>query len=117
MKTPLIVSSVIALAVVDLPAASHKSGGSGALTPIHNSTKRGAYTIETVGDTLHQAKPENTRIIIRLSGADKKLIKPDSIALIDKAAARSNRCFVKTAKLVTKKTPGCQFQWTAAASA
>ena len=54
-------------------AASHKNG---ALTPIHSTTKRSAYTIETIGDSLHQAKPENTRIIIRVSGADKKLIKP-----------------------------------------
>src|SRR2546421_7529502 len=70
--------------VVRVEAASR---GGGALTPVHNTTKHGAYTIETVGDTLHQAKPENTRIIIRVSGSDKKLIKPESIALIDKSGA------------------------------
>lgn len=63
-------------------AAPHKSG---ILTPVRNTTKRGAYTIETIGDTLHQASPQNTRLIIRISGADKKMVKPDSIALIDKS--------------------------------
>src|SRR5256714_14755688 len=70
--------------VVKVEAASR---GGGALTPVHNSTKRGAYMVETIGDTLHQASPQNTRLIIRVSGADKKLIKQDSIALIDKSGA------------------------------
>ena len=88
MKTHPIISMLVLWAVNVLPlqAASHKGGG-GALTPIHNTTKRGAYMVETIGDTLHQAKPENTRIIIRVVGADKKLIKPESIALIDKSGA------------------------------
>src|SRR2546423_8075420 len=70
--------------VVKVEAASR---GGGALTPVHNSTKRGAYLVETIGDTLHQASPQNTRLIIRVSGADKKMIKPESIALIDKSGA------------------------------
>lgn len=78
--------SVIALGVIDtlVQGASQKSG---ALTPVRNTAKRGAYTIETIGDTLNQASPQNTRLIIRVSGADKKLIKPDSIALIDRSGA------------------------------
>jgi hypothetical protein len=85
-------------------AASHKGGGS--LTPIHNSTKRGAYTIETVGDTLHQAKPENTRMIIRVAGADKKLIKPDSIALIDKSGAVMKPVFREDRKVGHEENTG-----------
>jgi hypothetical protein len=86
MKTRLIILTLIAIAIVGLrvDAASHRSGG---LTPIHNSTRRGGYLIETIGDTLHQAPPQNTRLIIRVSGADKKMIKPESIALIDKSGA------------------------------
>jgi hypothetical protein len=92
--------------VADLSAASHKSGGGSALTPIHNSTKRGAYMIETVGDTLHQAKPENTRIIIRVSGADKKLVKPESIALIDKGGAAMRPVFREDRKVGHEENTG-----------
>jgi hypothetical protein len=86
MKTHLIVLTLIAGLTADfhIEAASHKGGS---LTPTHNTVKRGAYTIETVGDALHQAKPQNTRLIIRVSGADKKMVKPESIALIDKSGA------------------------------
>lgn len=109
MKTHSIVLLLMLCAVVDLPllqAASHKSGGSGILTPTHNTTKRGAYTIETVGDTLHQAKPENTRIIIRVSGADKKLIKPDSIALVDKSGAATRPVFREDRKVGHEENTG-----------
>src|ERR1700688_5073076 len=101
MKTMHCIVRIVLLDLVlasSMEAASHKSGG-GALTPIHNSTKRGAYMIETVGDTLHQAKPENTRIIIRVSGSDKKLIKPDSIALIDKNGAAIKPVFREDRKV------------------
>ena len=104
MKTLLVISTLIVVAIVDLPAASHKGGG--ALTPIHNSTKRGAYTIETVGDTLHQAKPENTRIIIRVAGSDKKLVKPDSIALIDKSGAAMRPVFREDRKVGHEENTG-----------
>ena len=90
---------------VQLHAASHKSGG-GALTPIHNSTKRGAYTIETIGDTLHQASPQNTRVIIRVSGADKKLIKPESIALIDKSGVAIRPVFREDRKVGHEENTG-----------
>lgn len=65
-------------------AARHADGS---LTPFRTTTTRGVYTVDTVGDTLHQASPQNTRLIIRVAGPDKKLIKPDSIALIDKTGA------------------------------
>ena len=83
-------NGIVVLLMVGLVVALSVEGasrGSGSLTPVRNTTKRGAYTIDTVGDTLHQASPQNTRLIIRVSGADKKLIKPDSIALIDKSGA------------------------------
>jgi len=89
--------------VVKVEAASR---GGGALTPVHNTTKRGAYTIETIGDTLHQAKPENTRVIIRVSGADKKLIKPDSIALIDKSGAATKPVFREDRKVGHEENTG-----------
>src|SRR5205807_6364831 len=89
--------------VVKVEAASR---GGGALTPVHNTTKRGAYTIETIGDTLHQTKPENTRIIIRVSGADKKLIKPDSIALIDKSGAAIKPVFREDRKVGHEENTG-----------
>ena len=90
---------------VHVYAASQKSGA-GALTPIHNSTKRGAYTIETIGDTLHQASPQNTRLIIRVSGADKKLIKPESIALIDKSGAAIKPVFREDRKVGHEENTG-----------
>lgn len=107
MKTRLAVLLLILIAalVVDLPAGSRKSSG-GALTPIHNSTKRGAYMIETVGDTLHQASPQNTRLIIRISGADKKLIKPDSIALVDKSGAAIKPVFREDRKVGHEENTG-----------
>ena len=86
-----------------LQAASHKGG---ALTPTHNATKRGAYMVETIGDTLHQAPPQNTRLIIRVSGADKKLIKPDSIALIDKSGAAIRPLFREDRKVGHEENTG-----------
>lgn len=109
MKTHPIISMLVmwTVGVLPLQAASHKSGGgSGPLTPTHNTTQRGGYTIETVGDTLHQAKPENTRIIIRVSGADKKLIKPESIALIDKNGAAIRPVFREDRKVGHEENTG-----------
>src|SRR5438874_4934385 len=97
---------IILLASVIVAPPVHAAHKGGALTPIHNSTKRGAYTIETVGDTLHQAKPENTRIIIRVSGSDKKLIKPESIALIDKGGAAIKRVFREDRKVGHEENTG-----------
>ena len=57
------------------------------LTPFRTTITRGAYTIDTVGDTLKQAPPQNARLIIRVFGPDKKVIKPSQIALVDKSSA------------------------------
>src|SRR5947208_1977940 len=107
MKTHSITSILVLWAVNVLPlqAASHK-GDVGTLTPAHNTTKRGAYTIETIGDTLHQASPQNTRVIIRVSGADKKLIKPESIALIDKSGAAIKPVFREDRKVGHEENTG-----------
>jgi hypothetical protein len=59
----------------------------GPLTPFRKTTKQGACTIDTVGDTLGQAPPQNARLIIRIFDADKKVVKPGQIALIDKGGA------------------------------
>src|SRR5437870_7118061 len=97
---------IILFVLVSLTTHAAARHASGTLTPTHNTTKRGAYTIETVGDTLQQAKPENTRIIIRVSGADKKLIKPDSIALIDKSGAAMKPVFREDRKVGHEENTG-----------
>jgi hypothetical protein len=99
----LLLVSGLVFVVVQLEAASR---GGGPLTPVHNSTKRGAYMIETVGDTLHQASPQNTRLIIRVSGADKKLIKPESVALIDKSGAPIKPVFREDRKVGHEENTG-----------
>jgi hypothetical protein len=86
-----------------LYAARHSDGP---LTPIRNTTTRGAYTIDTVGDTLHQAPPQNTRLIIRVAGADKKMIKPDRIALIDKSGAAIEPVFREDRKVGHEENTG-----------
>ena len=105
MKTHVVILTLLSAVIVDLrvDAASHRGG---ALTPIHNSTKRGAYMIETIGDTLHQASPQNTRLIIRAAGPDKKLIKPDSIALIDKSGAAIKPVFREDRKVGHEENTG-----------
>ena len=91
--------------VIDLQieAASQKGG---TLTPIRNTAKRGNYTIETVGDTLHQASPQNARLIIRVSGPDKKLIKPDSIVLVDQSGAAIKPVFREDRKVGNEENTG-----------
>jgi hypothetical protein len=73
------------IAAVFATSALARPHNSGSLTPIRNTTTRGGYTIDTVGDTLGQARPENIRLIIRVFGSDKKIVKPAQIALIDKS--------------------------------
>lgn len=107
MKTPhLGIAAVVIFGVapvLQIDAASHKSG---TLSPGHSTTKRGAYTIETVGDTLHQAPAQNTRLIIRVSGPDKKLIKPDSVALVDKTGATMKPVFREDRKVGHEENTG-----------
>ncbi len=79
---------------------------SGPLTPMHQTTKSGAYTIETIGDTLHQAKPQNTRLIIRVSDANLKLIKPRAIALIDATGAAIKPVFREDRKVGHEENTG-----------
>jgi hypothetical protein len=84
-------------------AATHTSGP---LTPFRNRTTRGGYTIDTVGDTLGQARPENTRLIIRVFGPDKKIVKPAQIALIDKSDATITPVFREDRKVGHEENTG-----------
>jgi hypothetical protein len=106
MKRSCFIVGVLALALNLAGNAQAARKSEGALSPIRNSTTRGAYTIETVGDTLHQAPPQNTRLIIRVSGADKKLIKPDRIALIDKSGAAIEPVFREDRKVGNEENTG-----------
>lgn len=90
-------------AATPLHAARHSDGP---LTPIRKTTTRSAYTIETVGDTLNQASPQNTRVIIRVSDADKKMIKPDRIALIDKGGNALEPVFREDRKVGHEENTG-----------
>src|SRR6266446_10410731 len=84
-------------------AATHTSGP---LTPFRNRTTRGGYTIDTVGDTLGQARPENTRLIIRVFGPDKKIVQPAQIALVDKSGAVINPVFREDRKVGHEENTG-----------
>jgi len=56
--------AVVALVGAILATSAYAAGhSSGSLTPIRNTTTRAGYTIDTVGDTLGQASPQNTRLI------------------------------------------------------
>ena len=88
---------------VDLEAAQH-AGSS--LTPFRKTTTQGAYTIDTVGDTLGQASPQNTRLIIRIFGADKKVVKPAQIALVDKSGAVIKPVFREDRKVGHEENTG-----------
>jgi hypothetical protein len=102
-NTHFAVALLVLVLGLSVEAASH---GSGTLTPSHQTNKRGAYTIETVGDTLHQASPQNTRLIIRISSADKKLIKPDRIALVDKSGTAIKPVFREDRKVGHEENTG-----------
>lgn len=80
----VIVALTISILATSGIAATHTNSS---LTPIRNSTTRSGYTIDTVGDTLGQARPENTRLIIRIFGPDKKIVRPAQIALVDRNGA------------------------------
>jgi hypothetical protein len=95
---PLVISGIMA-------AAALAGGHHAPLTPGHETIKRGGYVIETVGDTLHQAPPQDTRIIIRVS-ANKKLIKPATIVLIDKSGAVIKPVFREDRKVGHEENTG-----------
>ena len=82
-------------------AAGHSSG---LVTPLI-STRR-ACTIDTVGNTLGQASPQNTRLIIRVFGADKKIVKPAQIALVDKSGALIKPVFCEDRKVGHEENNG-----------
>jgi hypothetical protein len=80
--------AIIALAAASVATLAHgATHTSGQLTPFRHTTTRGGYTIDTVGDTLGQAPPQNARLIIRIFGPDKRIVKPAQIALVDKSGA------------------------------
>ena len=85
------------------PAATHERS---ALTPVHNNAVRNGYTIETVGDTLGQASAQNTRLIIRVFGPDKKLVKPAQIGLVDKSGAMIKPIFREDRKVGHEENTG-----------
>lgn len=104
MKIPRYSALLLALfSIASLEAAT--SAGS-PVTPVRKTTRAGAYTIETVGDNLHQAPAQNTRVIIRVSGADKKLIKPGQIALVDKAGKAMGPVFREDRKVGHEENTG-----------
>ena len=98
-----IVALVNAAVATSATAATHSSNP---LTPFRNTTTRSGYTIDTVGDTLGQARPQNTRLIIRVFAPDKKIVKPAQIALVDKSGAVINPVFREDRKVGHEENTG-----------
>jgi hypothetical protein len=99
--------AVIALAGASVAILAHAATHiGGPLTPFRNTTTRGAYTIDTVGDTLGQALPQNMRLIIRIFGPDKKIVKPAEIALRDKNGATIKPVFREDRKVGHEENTG-----------
>jgi hypothetical protein len=84
-------------------AATHTNSP---LTPFRNTTTRVGYTIDTIGDTLGQARPQNTRLIIRVFTPDRKIVKPAQIALVDKSGAVINPVFREDRKVGHEENTG-----------
>lgn len=105
MKVSRCAGVALAVAILAMSAygATHSSGS---LTPFRNRTTRGSYTIDTVGDTLGQARPENTRLIIRIFGPDKKIVKPAQIALVDKSGVAIKPVFREDRKVGHEENTG-----------
>src|SRR2546430_11030600 len=102
-------SRCAALALMAALFATSASGAThtgGSLRPIRNTTTRAGYTIDTVGDTLGQARPENTRLIIRVFAPDKKIMKPAQIALVDKSGATIKPVFREDRKVGHEENTG-----------
>lgn len=96
---------VLANAAVAM-SASAVTHTSGLLTPFRNTTTRGGYIIDTVGDDSGQASPQNTRLIIRVFGPDKKIVKPAQIALFDKSGAAIQPVFREDRKVGHEENTG-----------
>lgn len=105
MKIPP--TAVVVLGAALLATLAHAATPtSSPLMPIRNTTTHGGYTIDTVGDTLGQARPENTRLIIRVFGPDKKIVKPAQIALIEKRGAAIKPVFREDRKVGHEENTG-----------
>jgi len=76
------------------------------LTPVRKTTTEGAFTIDTVGDTLGQSSPQNARLIIKIFGADKKIVKPSQIALLDKSGTLIKPVFREDRKVGHEENTG-----------
>jgi hypothetical protein len=99
--------AIIALAGASVATLVHAATHTGGpLTPFRNTTTRGGYTIDTVGDTLGQASPQNTRLIIRIFGPDKKIVKPAQVALMDKNGATIKPVFREDRKVGHEENTG-----------
>jgi hypothetical protein len=99
--------AIVALVSVTVVASAHAATHtSGPLTPVRNTTTRSGYTIDTVGDTRGQARPQNTRLIIRVFGSDKKIVQPAQIALVDKSGALINPVFREDRKVGHEENTG-----------
>jgi len=94
------------LILFGLAAAVRLEAAAKPLTPIRMTSTRGAYQIETIGDTLGQSSPQNTRVIIRVFGADKKVVKPTQIALVDKSGAVIQPIFREDRKVGHEENTG-----------
>lgn len=76
------------------------------LTPSRATNRQGAYTIDTVGDTLGQSSPQNARLIVRVFGSDKKVVKPAQIALVDKSGGVIRPVFREDRKVGHEENTG-----------
>lgn len=106
MKRSRYIATVVVFLLVAADIAMAKRSAEGPLTPIRNTTKRSGYTIDTVGDTLGQASPQNTRLIIKIYGSDAKPIKPDTIVLVDKGNAPIRPVFREDRKVGNEENTG-----------
>ena len=99
--------AMVALASATLAASAHAATQTDKpLTPFRNTTTRGGYTIDTVGDTLGQARPENTRLIIRIFGPEKKIVKPAQIVLVGRGGTTISPVFREDRKVGHEENTG-----------
>jgi hypothetical protein len=99
--------AMVALASATLAASAHAATQTDRpLTPFRNTTTRGGYTIDTIGDTLGQARPENTRLIIRIFGPDKKIVKPAQIVLVGRGGSTISPVFREDRKVGHEENTG-----------
>ena len=98
----VVLLSAASVAALAYPA-THTGGP---LTPFRSTSTRVGYTIDTVGDTLGQARPENTRLIIRVFVPDKKSVNPAQIARIDKSGTLCNPVFREDRKVGHEENTG-----------